>query len=754
MDTSALFVRDLGVIMLSALAGGWLARLAKLSPIVGYLLAGILIGTPEVAFPYVTEPERVEVLSSLGLIFLMFSIGLGLRLRNILDLGIGPIAATILTALLVMNITRGIAAAAGLSPEESLFLAAMFMVSSSAIIGKVLQDSGLNHLRHGQLALGMTLMEDVVAVIMLTFVTTYAASGSLLEDPLSLLRSVGLLIGFVLLLVVVGIVILPRILHRVNLLGQVELETILLTGILFALSLSAVLAGYSMALGALLTGMLVAETPRLSTIQRTFSGMRDVFTTVFFVSIGMSLNVHLIPAALPLIIGGTFVCIGVRVTAAFLSLLAVCEDAQTSLRSALSVTPIGEFSFIIAGVGVASGVLPPEYQVAAVGISLLTSLLSPILIVRSETVAGILLARRPHLAGSLLTTYRQLWTTLGARGDRSVIWRLSQKRLIQIAIEALVVSAVIVFARPLSTSVANGLSKILPQLPGIAIFWTLVVGICLGPLIAIWRNGGVLSMILAEAMTNAQPQFKSFERSIQIALRGTVAILMLLWLGSILPVNSIWGLLFVPVVIGLFVTFNWKQINRWHSSVEYDLQGILKTSGGRPELSQVATWGLTFHELTLPDYFAHAGRTIGELGLRKETGASIISIERQGFRLNTPTPQTHLFPGDELLILGDPDQIRAARKLLMRSPEESALKERNKLNNTVLEVVRVPGGSPIHGSTLASLSWPRLFGVQVVGVRRGQESQITPGSSFAVHTGDELLLLGSPESLRRVETTM
>ncbi len=755
MEIAVLFIRDLAVIMLSAAIAGALVKKLGLSPIVGYLVAGIVVGTPEIAFPYVTDAERIQVLSQLGLVFLMFSIGLGLRIRRMRELGLPLVLATAFGALLVFNLARGAGLAAGLPPTEALFLAAMLMVSSSAIIGKVLQESGLTHQRHGQLAMGITLLEDIVAVVMLTFLATFVVGGDVMQDPGRLLMAVGLLVGFALLLVVGGLVLIPRALRRLARLGSAELEVVFLTGLLFLLALAASMAGYSLALGSFLAGVIVAETPRLASIQRTFSGLRDVFTTVFFVAIGMSLDMRLLPEALPLIAGGTALCIVVRVVSVYLGLLAVCEQSTMALRAALSTSPIGEFSFIIAGLGVGAGVLPPQYQVAAVGISLTTSLLAPVLIVRSEQVARALTPSGLTALERAAGAYRRFWSSIASQGQRNILWRLSRKRLIQIGFEVLFVSALLTFAGSAADAVTDRLPQAILGLPVFTAYWLLVCLLCAGSVLAIWRNSEALSLIVTDYIGKTQPQLAAVARPFRVLLQTLTAVVMLLWLGSVAPAEFRgWVLVALLAMFAVVLALNWRRINRWHSQIEFELQSAINSGAAQLHLAQVSEWGLKTDELTLPDDFAGAGRSIGELGLRQRTGCSIVSIQRQGFRLGTPSPQTHLFPGDEVLLLGEASKLSAARKLLLEPGGNGDARVPQDQHNAVMEVAGVPHGSPMSGASLAQLNWSRLHGVQVAGVKRGEERLITPGGSFVIQDGDELLLLGSPQALRRIETML
>ncbi|HBR95071.1 MAG TPA: hypothetical protein DEA90_13000 [Opitutae bacterium] len=340
-----------------------------------------------ITFPYVTDVVRIQLLSQLGLVFLMFFIGLSLRLRKLRQVGLGVMLATVITALGTLTLARCSALLLGFDETTALFLAAMLMGSSSAIVGKLIYDNQLMHRRAGQLALAMTLLEDIVAIVMLGYLGSYVAmeqaSGN--AGMGEIFGTVALLIAFVALIILPGIVVLPRWLNRFEKRGGIELETLIVAGLLFAMAWLALSAGYSIALGAFLCGVILAETKRVQAIERSFSGLKDIFVALFFTAIGMAIDVTRFPEALGIIALGVTLAFLVRPIAATLGFLSVCEDEEVAMKAAFCVTPIGEFSFVIAGLGVASGILDDTMQVAAVGISFVTSLLAPMTVKKSDT---------------------------------------------------------------------------------------------------------------------------------------------------------------------------------------------------------------------------------------------------------------------------------------------------------------------------------------------------------------------------------
>ncbi|MEK9811335.1 MAG: cation:proton antiporter, partial [Candidatus Nanopelagicales bacterium] len=304
MEAEAMhFIQDLAVILAVAAPVAWLCQRIGLSVIVGFIVAGVVVGPHAPWLSLVTDAERIEVMAQIGLVFLMFGIGLELSIRRLRRLGVGLLLAVSVYALLIYFLVRVLVFSIGGTSTEALFLAGMLMISSSSIIGKILRETGATHERHGQLALGALVVEDVVAVLMLLgSIVQFGGAG----EGTSLLGSIGRLGAFVMLMGIAGLLLVPWALKKMSIAADEELQTLGMAGLLFSLAVVAQLAGYSLALGAILLGAIVAETPHRMQIERIFEGMRDVFSAVFFVAIGMQIDLGLLGESLPLVVGMTF----------------------------------------------------------------------------------------------------------------------------------------------------------------------------------------------------------------------------------------------------------------------------------------------------------------------------------------------------------------------------------------------------------------------------------------------------------------
>ena len=749
MDDAVLFLQDLAVMLLSASLAGFLCRKIGLSPVVGYLGAGLMIGTPEIVFPYVSDQGRVGIIAQLGVVFLMFSIGLQFGLRRIRELGFRVVLSTLAGALLIFSAVRLGGEFLSLTTAGGIALAAVFMNSSSAIISRVVEETGLGHERPGQLALAITLIEDILAVLMLTILGSYLLLGSGTEGSVNLPLTVLLIAGFAVLVFVVGTLLLPKLLPSVSSTTGGEAVTVLIAGTLFGSAYLAVSAGYSIALGAFLLGMVVAETGHKAAIERNFAGLRDLFLTIFFVSIGMMVDAHSLPGVAGWVVVGVLCAVFGRSLAVTCGLLLIGEHPRTAVRTALCVTPLGEFSFILAGVAVAGGIFSDDFQAMVVGVVLGTSLLTPILAGRGEKLTRFLAEGRWPLLDRVHALYGQLLRAPRLPGRSALIWELCRSRIGQAALELLLLSTVVIFAGRLFTWLQPMLPQWFSPYQQEALFWGGLGLLCIFPLFLVWRNLSAVAMILAESLNRQRGHEARSVRFFSGLLRFLAATFLALWLWNILPDelprNALLGvtlLLAVPLLI-----WGWRGCVRWHTEIETTLREQL--GGSKPKRHLFDNWrdegwGLNVTEILLPEDSALAGCTMAQLNLRARTGCSVIQISRQNMLLPHVGASTQIFPGDELLLLGEEAAIPRARELLLGAADATASAGEDE---RVLKSYLMPPGTRAENCCLRELHWARDFGVQVLALLRAGVRHTGHLGEMKLQAGDALLLLGGEKSI-------
>lgn len=745
------FIQDLAVVMLVAGLVGWACHRIGLSSVVGYLVAGIVIGPFTPPFSLVTDTARIETLAQVGLVFLMFSIGMKLSLRRLRRLGPALLVATAVGAVVMFIFARAVGTALGWPHVQSMFLAAMMMVSSSAIISKVLADTGGTHGKPSQMAMGITVLEDIVAIVMLALLNSFITPTGPQE---TMGDTLGLLGVWVTLAGVAGLLAVPWLLRKLSVTASEELMTIVTAGLLFMLAVLAQRAGFSLALGAFILGAIVAETPHRTQVDRTFEGMRDVFSAVFFVAIGMLIDLKsaahlwwlvLVIAAFALVGRTLAVATGMMVTGA---------STKDAFTVGASVTPLGEFSFIIVQLGVMAGVMNSNFQAVAVGVVLLTALTAPFMAQRAPRLGQWVDDRQPKWLDNWLSYYRTWLERMQALQKSNLLWQLSRKRVIQIVVEVLVVTGLLVFAESL-------LDALLPFIPGKdlfplaphVLFWCGLVVVVVAPLFAIWRNISVIALLLAEVSTGNRPNAAKLRPMIETGVKVVAGLLMFIWLSAVAPV-ALMGR-WVPLLVLLFsvgvIFFARHKLIYWHSVLEGELQDRIvendeKFSGTTaPWLAQHSEWQLGLQEVVIPDQADVRGKTIGELALRKRFGCTVAGVERQGVMIGNPSPTTGLFPRDKLLLLGDAAQTAACKDFLLGNAGSAV---DSSFDEVRMETFALPDGSRLAGRTLAELAPTRQVGVQVAGLNRGGLRILNPGGEERLQARDDVLLLGTPDQIK------
>jgi CPA2 family monovalent cation:H+ antiporter-2 len=743
-------VQDLAIVLVCAGAAAWICQRFGISVVVGYLLAGILVGPFTLPTPLVQDVENVEHLANLGLIFVMFFVGLELSLPRLKALGIPALAATAITALTVLIIGRFVATGLGLGFAGGLFLGGTLVVSSSAIIDKVLTEIDARHEPAGRLAMGITVLEDLVAVVMLAILGSVTVASA--DEPPHILALLGSMGAFVLVVLVVSLLVVPKILRVMGKTASVDVRMVLVAGILLAMAWVAAWAGYSIALGAFLLGSALGGTQHKAGLERAFSPVRDLFAAVFFVSMGMLFDVGIVVDSWPWVLALTGFALLVRFFAATLALVVVGQPVGYGAQVGLSLLPLGEFSFVIAQLGVSSGLMPKAFYPATVGAALVTTLISPALIRRGPGVGQWLGDREPRLLRAWRTFLDNAAASFLRRGEQRPLLRLLGGQALRLAGEATVVVSAVALSRivfeALDAAVAgHALQRWLPL-----VYWAAFGGLLLVPLLALWRGLGALGMMLGDVVGEGGGQAaRRMAPLVARAVQVGGAIVVLLLCATFLPSRAAqpWMLLLFSVVAAALVLFLRGRLVRWFAQAQVELRENLAAvpaaaaiSPGAAERTRPilkAPFGLLVREHTLGDLSPAAGRTVADTGLRQRFGCTLAGVDRQGITIAAPGADFALYPNDRLLLVGTADQLDQAEEWL--SSEEP--RRAGDYRELTTDQVQVPDDAPYAGQTLRELQVASRFGVQVLGIaRHGHAIDVASGEA-TVRPGDWLFVLGT-----------
>ena len=747
-------IQDLAIVLLAAGIAGAICRRLGLSVIVGYLVAGTLIGPYNLPFSFLRDVDRIQTLSQVGLVFLMFGIGLGLSISKMGRIGAPTLAATGVGAVFMLVLTQTLGKAIGWSPLQATFMAAMFMVSSSAVIAKVVGELKLTHERFAQVALSITVLEDIVAVVMLTVLGSQTGTG----EEAGVSRVVAGMSAFVVLLVSAGLLMVPRLLRRLEARADPELQTIIVAGVLFLLALIAVKAGYSLALGAFLLGAIVAEIPQYASVEKAFTGMRDLFSSVFFVAIGMMIELKLVLPVWPMVVGLVAFVMIFRPIATGAALIICGTRPREARRSGLLLTPLGEFSFIIAQLGVSTAVLPASYYPVAVGASILTVLLMPLINRHADAILRFGERVEPRWMQRTFDAYHNWIQQVQSQPTNSMAWKLIRGRLAQTGVEALFVTGVMVFSPQLldfldDYSEVAGLER---EVTG-WVFWSIIAIIALIPIVAIWRNLTAVAMIVAESVAGSSRLLPA--PVVRNALIGLMSIGLGIWIYALVPFDQLglwgWGIIVIAAVVVVAI-FSRKLIY-WHSEWQTTMREVLAEDPRGPGAAaadaargkrqqDLEQWDVRLTECVIPDNAAYAGTTLLDLAIPSRFGCAVLELERNGHVITAIRPDLRVYPGDKLLLMGKTEQIAAACNHLLDTPTRQA-NQADEFRGSILETFVIPDGAHA-GQTLAELKLAQLTGTRVVGIERHGEKIIAPSGLERLHAGDNVLVAGTLSEIK------
>src|SRR5688500_10866503 len=439
------FLADLAIIMIVAGLVTIVFHRLRQPVVLGYIIAGLIFGPYSPPCKLVTnEHNSIDSLAQIGIVFLMFSLGLHFSLRKLARVGATAVIAATLEIVLMVLVGYQIGRMFGWSGMDSLFLGAMLSISSTTIIVKALADLGRAKERFAELIFGILIVEDILAIAMIALLSSIAMTQTLALA--AVLTTLLKLVIFLAVVLVLGLLIVPPLLRYVARFKSNEMLLIAALGLCFGVSLVAVKIGYSVALGAFLIGAIVAEAREAGKIETLIEPVRDMFSAVFFVAVGMMIDPKIMaPHWLPIVVITVAVVVG-KVVACGIGTFLAGHDTRTSLRVGMGLAQIGEFSFIIAQLGLSLGVTKDYLYPIAVTVSALTTLLTPYLIQASDPLVNMLERRRA--AGGLMSYlegYGQWLRGLndGRRGDHQVR-KLLRKWAFQVALNVALLSGLFI----------------------------------------------------------------------------------------------------------------------------------------------------------------------------------------------------------------------------------------------------------------------------------------------------------------------
>ncbi len=665
MDSALL--RDLAVVIVVAAGTTLLCRALRQPVVIGYLLAGLIIGPYTPPFTLVHDMHSISTMAELGLAILMFALGLEFHLPKLQKVGARATLATILEIFGMLGVGYGVGRWLGWSPNDSIYLGAILSISSTTIIIKVLSDLKMVGEEFAQAVFGILILEDIAAVVILTVLSGLGIHQG--NQSLTALRALVQVSFFVVLFLIFGLVVIPRLLRFVAKFRSSEMTGLTALGLCLASALLAEHLGFSIALGAFLIGAVIGVSSEAEGIERWIHPIRDLFSAIFFVSAGLLINPGLLwsmkgPVALIALI----TVIGKMFTGAAGSFLAG-YPVKTSFRIGMTLAQIGEFSFVFASLGLKTGLASDFLYPVAVAVSALTTLLTPYLIRTSDSTVAAVMGRAPARLVKALDRYEEARQNRKGIQGSQVLARYIGRLCIYIAL----LSAGFLLTHHIAAYVFRHESPS-PWL-SLAIWivsWTLQL-----PLVH--AAAGYINHFLLLTLTELSSQSRvssalfqkiPIQRAYDLAEGVIWALLAVIWAmqpdvrGSGIFVGTI-------VVMAAAALLLRGALRPIYGRLEQLLDEIFGLATSEPLRRAAITiqgpesvLNESIRRIRLGKQDPAVRKSLRELRVREQTGASVIAIYREGALNANPSAETVLLPDDILVVLGNAEECQRAEKLL------------------------------------------------------------------------------------------
>ncbi|EEO28078.1 cation:proton antiporter [Oxalobacter paraformigenes] len=580
-DSVITFIQDLAVIMIVAAFVTVIFHRLKQPVVLGYIVAGVLIGPHTPPFELIRDEHTIRILAELGVIFLMFSLGLEFSFRKLLRVGATALIAAVLEIIVMIWIGYQIGLWLGWNNNlDALFLGAILAISSTTIIVKALNDLKMKHERFAHLIFGVLIVEDILGIGLIALLSGVAISGSVSGSDVFL--TISKLSLFMIVAMLVGILLVPRLLAYIGKFRSNEMLLITVLGLCFGFCLLVVKLEYSMVLGAFIIGAIIAEARELHWIERLIEPVRDMFSAIFFVAVGLLLDPRvMIEYATPILVIAGAVIIG-KVFSCTIGAMIAGNDGRTSLRMGMGMSQIGEFSFIIASLGMAYKVTSDFLYPIVVAVSAITTLTTPYLIRAADPLAKSIARITPRPLARIVDLYGEWLNNLHPQGTNAVIWNMIKRILVQIGINMAVVIAIFLGSAYLALNLGNEfLADWIDDIDWRkSLIWGTTLILSLPFLIAAFRKFKALSMMLAEMSVRESVTGRHTQQVRRIIseilpllfLTGTMLFLSALS-ASILPKRESLILVIVSIIAIVFVLRRW--FVRIHSRLQIALYETL-----------------------------------------------------------------------------------------------------------------------------------------------------------------------------------
>jgi len=733
-------IKDLALILVMAGIVTLIFKKLKQPLVLGYIVAGFLVSPHMPYTASVVNVESIHLWADIGVMFLLFSLGLDFSFKKILRMGASPIISTCTIIFCMSMLGLAVGKAFGWGQMDCIFLGGMLAMSSTTIIYKAFDDLGLRQQQFAGLVMSVLILEDILAIVMMVMLSAIAHGN--LEGG-QMLHSVMSIVFFLVLWLVVGIFAIPLFLRSVRNLINNEVLLVVALGLCCAMAVLSTQVGFSSAFGAFIMGSILAETIEAERIEKLVEPVKNLFGAIFFVSVGMLVDPKiLVEYAIPIALLVLTILVGQSVFGTF-SFMLGGESLKSAMRCGFSMAQIGEFSFIIASLGLSLGVISDFLYPVVVAVSVITTFLTPYMI-RLATPAYNNL--ESHLPNKLINSLNQIAVGSHHTQEQSK-WK---KLLTQMAINTVVYSILT------SAAIAMMLTFVLPfmreLLPGWELHWyaNAVTGVLTVLVIAPFLRAMVMKKNRSEEFRAlwAENNRNRLPLIFTILVRVVIAVAFIFYICNYLSRFTNALMITIALVVIVLIIFS-----RWvkHRSITLErlfVQNLrsrdieAQVHGKKRPLYEGRLLDRDIHiaEFEVPSDSKWMGQTLKQLNLGSKYGVHISSILRGGWRINIPDGDYVIFPGDKLQVIGSDEQFTSFREALEK--ERLGVDVNFEQREMLLRQLIIGHDSPFIGKTLIESGIRDLYSCMVIGLEEGKQnlSPFPPNRKF--EEGDIIWVVG------------
>ncbi|MDR2200528.1 MAG: cation:proton antiporter, partial [Puniceicoccales bacterium] len=749
---------------------GLLFHLLRLPLLLGYILSGLVIGPHLYFSSYIQNYEILHQFGDLGVVFLMFYIGLEFDLDK-LRRTMGPSLLAVIFQTVWM-IFVGIISAKFLhwSGLNGLFLGALMAISSTMMTIPVLKEQNALNTHYAQLSIGILVLEDFVAILLLVVLSGISITGFFEWKEV---EQVTFLVGvFVVMVFVLGRFFAAKVANLLGKMSSPELLVIVAVGFALILGELANKLHFSIELGAFLAGSVLSQSVIAHKIEEVTESLRNIFCAIFFVTIGMLIDPARIAEHWVAIIVISMVAIGAQVFVCWFGLFLAGENSKVAFYASIYKAQIGEFSFVIAALGNSLGVTNPSLMTLAVGISICTIIMSSLLRKYIEPTYGFFVKITPKAIVNMGNFYLNFLQLAKIEMGKITLLKEAKNFLLYLLWYFLLLVGLMGLSSYASSLVRNQTISMLLGHETLALMaiWGIAAFIIMPIFVGVVKNVDAINgLILDKIFASIQYVGNHDNRSIGLIRYVVLYIVLLFFCIIFVAVSSNYIPTGYPLTVfvilsGLQGIFFWRELLKSNSRFERMFRETFiaevqeKDDEYRNAILQQAKekypWSAQIKNYRLPKHSVGIGRKISELRIREKTGTTIVAVSRGGYTCYSPSPDATLFPDDQLLLMGEEDQIEAATKFLEEEAAE-AIRFANRVEFAIEQYCLTPV-SPFLGKTIAATEIRSRFGVNIAGIQR-QGEKITVPNPMTVLEKDDILILTGPkraiEKLRQWELT-